>query len=118
MEILVDNSAHPIFVDRSFKRHTVHITRAECLEVAAYLSGKLVLDAGAWLQRIVVRDENFVSANLAPMHLKDTIFQDVSIVVKIVWGKGLGDLNQPSADFRRAESRDFLVCARLDRAVA
>jgi|SRR5579872_5635124 len=118
MEILVDNSAHPILVDRSFKRHTVYITRAERLEVAAYLSGKLVLSAGAWLQRIVLRDENFVSINFSSMHFKDTIFQDVCVVVKIVGGKGLRDLNQPSADFHRAESGDLPVCSRLHRAVA
>jgi len=96
----------------------VHITRVKALEVAAYLSGKLVLYAGAWLQRIVLRYQNVVAGDGTPVHLKDAIFQDVSVVVKIVWRKGLRDLNQLGADFNGAEGADFPVHSSLDGTIA
>src|SRR5450432_3713873 len=91
-EIFVDNSPHPLLVERSFEGHTVRVTGTELLDVAANLAGVLVFGFGAGLQRIILADENRVTFNFAPVDLEDLVLEDVGVIVEVVGRERSGDL--------------------------
>src|SRR5262245_41281486 len=112
-EILVNDSTHPVLVQRPLQRHAMSIARLERSEVPAHFARDFVLRGRSRLERVVVTNENFLGIDVASMDLQHLVLQNVSIVVKIVGGKLSGDLNESCRHFSPAERAQFAVCFRL-----
>src|SRR5712691_924111 len=108
-EIFVDNSPHPLLVERSFEGHTVGVSGAELLDVAAKLAGVLIFGFGAGLQRIILANENRVAFNFAPVDLEDLVLEDVGVIVEVVGWEGSGDFGEPGGDFDGTELLDLRI---------
>ena len=113
IEILVHNPSHPVLVERRCQRHPVYVTRSKAPEITSYFSGRIILNAGAGFERVVLRDQDVVPLQFAPVHLQNAISKHVRIVIKIVGRKGSRNLHQPRTNFGRAERSNFAIYSRL-----
>src|SRR5437867_4116138 len=75
IEVLVDDASHPLLVEGHLECDAVDVAGAELLDVAANFAGVLVFRFSARLQRIILADENGVTANSSPVDLEDFVLE-------------------------------------------
>jgi len=102
-KILVNDSTHPVLVQRPLERHAMSVTGLERIEVPTHFARDFVLRGRSRLERVVVTYENLLGIDVASMNLQYLVLQNVSIVVKVVGGKLPGDLNEARSHFSLAE---------------
>src|SRR5947199_5453215 len=75
-EILIDDTAHEVVIERDLQGHAVDLPGAERLEVAADVLDAPIGRLGPGLDGVVVADVDRLAVHLASMDLEDLVLQD------------------------------------------
>jgi len=101
-EVLVDNPSHPVLLQWRLQCQAMNLSGLKFLKGSAEFTRDLILGLEARFERVVMGHKNLRCGNLASMDSKDSVLQDVGIVVKVVRRKLARNLDELGRKLQRA----------------